>query len=128
MTQEHWESLPYVRTGSDLTIQERIADTITRFAGSMTFVYLHVVVFGLWLLVFERAPWQVLTMTVSLEAIFLSTFVMISQNRADRINAELALSHYRLTIEDNTTDAESLRLARLLCTALGVSSAAPEET
>jgi uncharacterized membrane protein len=63
-------------------IQLRIADTITKFAGSMSFVYLHVVVFALWMLFAERSPWPTLTLVVSLEAIFLSTFVMIGQNRA----------------------------------------------
>jgi uncharacterized membrane protein len=61
--------------------QLRIADKITAFAGSMTFVYLHVVLFAVWMLVFEESPWPTLTLIVSLEAIFLSTFVMIGQNR-----------------------------------------------
>ena len=51
-------------------------------AGSMPFVYVHVVAFALWMLVFERSPWPTLTLIVSLEAIFLSTFVMIGQNRS----------------------------------------------
>ena len=62
-------------------LQLRIADHITAFAGSMTFVYVHVLVFGLWMVVFEAPPWPTLTLAVSLEAIFLSTFVMIGQNR-----------------------------------------------
>ena len=62
-------------------LQVRLADAITAFAGSMPFVYVHVVGFALWMLVFERSPWPQLTLVVSLEAIFLSTFVMIGQNR-----------------------------------------------
>ncbi len=58
-----------------------MADVITRFAGSMQFVYLHAVVFAVWMLAFEQSPWPTLTLIVSLEAIFLSTFVMIGQNR-----------------------------------------------
>ena len=71
--------------------QDRAADRITGFAGSMSFVYLHSVWFGIWVLmnvgiagaslVFDKFPFGLLTMIVSLEAIFLSTFVMISQNR-----------------------------------------------
>ncbi len=61
--------------------QLRIADAITRFAGSMPFVYIHAVVFALWMLLVEPNPWPKLTLIVSLEAIFLSTFVMIGQNR-----------------------------------------------
>jgi uncharacterized membrane protein len=62
-------------------VQLRVADAITAFAGSMTFVYLHVGAFAVWMLLFERSPWPTLTLAVSLEAIFLSTFVMIGQNR-----------------------------------------------
>ena len=67
------------------SVQNRIADRITTFAGSMAFVYIHIVWFGCWIgFGVEKYPFGLLTMIVSLEAIFLSTFVMISQNRADR--------------------------------------------
>jgi uncharacterized membrane protein len=66
------------RAGS---IQLKIADQITTFAGSMPFVYLHAVAFGVWMILFEKSPWPTLTLIVSLEAIFLSTFVLIGQNR-----------------------------------------------
>jgi uncharacterized membrane protein len=72
------------------TNQERIADTMTRFTGSMAFVYIHLLVFGLWIAVnlgwipvvprFDKS-FVVLAMIASVEAIFLSTFVLISQNR-----------------------------------------------
>jgi uncharacterized membrane protein len=62
-------------------VQLRIADGITKFAGSMPFVYLHALIFLIWMLLIERSPWPTLTLIVSLEAIFLSTFVMIGQNR-----------------------------------------------
>src|ERR1700761_3603603 len=62
-------------------VQVRIADGITKFAGSMAFVYVHIVVFAVWMLFVEKSPWPTLTLVVSLEAIFLSTFVMIGQNR-----------------------------------------------
>ncbi len=83
-------------------LQDRIADRITEFAGSMRFVYLHIVWFGLWIALnigllgflidkgFDPFPFGLLTMIVSLEAIFLSTFVMISQNRADQKREVLA--------------------------------------
>ena len=61
--------------------QQWVADKITSFAGSMLFVYLHVVGFAVWMLLVESDPWPKLTLVVSLEAIFLSTFVMIGQNR-----------------------------------------------
>jgi len=62
-------------------VQLRIADAITSFAGSMNFVYIHAAIFAIWMLFIERNPWPKLTLIVSLEAIFLSTFVMIGQNR-----------------------------------------------
>jgi len=65
------------------SIQNRISDKITAFAGSMNFVYLHVIWFGCWIgFGVEKYPFGLLTMIVSLEAIFVSTFVTISQNRA----------------------------------------------
>ena len=68
-----------VRRNKDL--QLRLADRITAFAGSMNFVWIHAAVFAVWMLFLERSPWPTLTLAVSLEAIFLSTFVMIGQNR-----------------------------------------------
>jgi len=72
-------------------VQDRVADTITSFAGSLNFVYIHTIWFGIWILLnvgilgaalaFDKFPFGLLTMIVSLEAIFLSTFVMVSQNR-----------------------------------------------
>lgn len=68
-------------------LQDRVADRITAFAGSMPFVYLHVVWFTVWIVAnatgarFDPFPYGLLTLIVSLEAIFLSTFVMLSQNR-----------------------------------------------
>jgi uncharacterized membrane protein len=70
--------------------QLRIADAITAFAGSMNFVYIHAVIFALWMVFFEQSPWPTLTLVVSLEAIFLSTFVMIGQNRQASFQQEKA--------------------------------------
>ncbi len=68
----------------------RLADRITGFAGSMKFVYLHALAFGFWMLVVERTPWPTLTLAVSLEAIFLTSFVMIGQNRQATFQQEKA--------------------------------------
>jgi uncharacterized membrane protein len=62
-------------------LQLRAADAITSFAGSMNFVYLHAAIFAAWMMFAESTPWPTLTLVVSLEAIFLSTFVLIGQNR-----------------------------------------------
>lgn len=82
---------------SQRTPLDRIIDTITDFCGSMSFVYVHAIWFGGWLLWnllplipkgmhFDPYPFQLLTLVVSLEAIFLSTFILISQNRQSRLS------------------------------------------
>lgn len=82
------------------TFQDKLADAITRFAGSMAFVYIHAIWFGTWILLnigllhiprlseFDPFPFGLLTMIVSLEAIFLSTFILISQNRDAVVSAQ----------------------------------------
>jgi uncharacterized membrane protein len=81
-TVEHHPVLVAHKERRAADIQLRIADMITAFAGSMRFVYIHAVVFVIWMVFIESNPWPKLTLIVSLEAIFLSTFVMIGQNRA----------------------------------------------
>src|SRR5262245_50378518 len=82
--------------------QNRIADRITAFSGSMAFVYIHILWFGCWIgFGVEKYPFGLLTMIVSLEAIFLSTFVMISQNRADAKRQVIADQEWRtVQLED----------------------------
>jgi uncharacterized membrane protein len=87
------------------TAQLRIADAITAFAGSMNFVYIHAVLFTVWMLVVESNPWPKLTLIVSLEAIFLSTFVMIGQNRAaafQQAKADHDFNEQELELKTNT--------------------------
>jgi len=93
--------------------QNRVADAITSFAGSMTFVYIHIVWFACWIgLGVERYPYGLLTMIVSLEAIFLSTFVMISQNRADVKRQALADQQWKMVREENDQNKQLLELSR----------------
>ena len=90
------------------SVENRIADAITRFAGSMQFVYLHVIWFAAWIIFgVEDYPFGLLTMIVSLEAIFLSTFVMISQNRADEKRQVLA-DHQWQTVQDEERENQEL--------------------
>lgn len=100
--------------------QQRIADAITRFSGSMPFVALHVVWFALWIAYnlvaadpFDPFPFGLLTMVVSLEAIFLSTFVLISQNRQSMRTDERA--H-----QDFETNVYAEALSELISERLGV--------
>ena len=93
-------------------VQNRIADHITLFAGSMVFVYVHVVWFGLWIgLGVERYPYGLLTMIVSLEAIFLSTFVMISQNRADAKRQVVADQQWQTVKEEDQQNRELIHIS-----------------
>ena len=89
----------------------RVADSITAFAGSMTFVYIHIVFFALWIVALgyllkgDPYPFGLLTLVVSLEAIFLSTFVMIGQNRAADLaqaKAEHDFTVQQTLLQENT--------------------------
>jgi uncharacterized membrane protein len=91
--------------------QLRVADRITLFAGSMNFVYLHIPLFGLWMLVIENNPWPTLTLIVSLEAIFLSTFVMIGQNRQAAFQQAKADHDFK---DVNTLLVENTELTRVI--------------
>jgi uncharacterized membrane protein len=94
-------------------VQSRVADRITAFSGSMAFVYLHVIWFGCWIgFGVEKYPFGLLTMIVSLEAIFLSTFVMISQNRADAKRQVLADEQWKTVQEEDKQNQELLDLSK----------------
>jgi uncharacterized membrane protein len=98
--------------------QLRLADQITTFAGSMNFVWIHAVIFAVWMLLLEKSPWPTLTLVVSLEAIFLSTFVMIGQNRQaafQQVKADHDFETQELELKTNT---ELTRQIHLLTTEL----------
>ena len=111
-------------------LQERTADLLTRFSGSMVFVYTHAAWFALWMALnlgigglpsFDPFPFGFLTMIVSLEAIFLSTFVLLSQNRG----AELAEKQAELDLQTNLLAEHELtrvlRITRAIAEKLEVS-------
>jgi len=104
--------------------QDRLADTLTHFSGNMWFVYVHIAWFGWWIAnnngwipgrIFDPFPFGLLTLIVSLEAIFLATFVLISQNRA----AALAEMRSDLDLQiDLLAEYEVTQLLRIV-TAIG---------
>ena len=95
------------------SIENRVADRITSFSGSMPFVYVHIAWFGCWIgLGVEHYPYGLLTMIVSLEAIFLSTFVMISQNRADAKRQVIADQQWQTVKDEDMQNRELLALSR----------------
>ena len=90
-------------------VQLKVADSITAFAGSMKFVYIHAVIFAIWcgtdLFGHDKFPFNFLTMTVSLEAIFLATFVMVGQNRQaafQQAKADHDYAEEELLLTENT--------------------------
>src|SRR4051795_9471509 len=107
-------------------VQLRIADAITRFAGSMPFVYVHIVAFAVWMLVFERSPWPTLTLIVSLEAIFLSTFVMIGQNRSAAFQQAKADHDFVEQEQELHTNTELTRAIHELTTEIHTTLVKPE--
>jgi len=97
--------------------QNRVADKVTAFSGSMLFVYIHIIWFGCWIgFGVEKYPYGLLTMIVSLEAIFLSTFVMISQNRADAKRQVIADEQWKTVQEEDRQNKELLELSRQILT------------
>ena len=95
------------------SVQNRLADRITAFSGSMAFVYIHLAWFACWIAFrVEHYPFGLLTMIVSLEAIFLSTFVLISQNRADAKRETLADQQWQTVQEEDRQNEELLDLSR----------------
>lgn len=111
------------------SIEDQIAGKITDFAGSMRFVYLHTLWFGAWILVnagvllavglrlfspFDPFPFGFLTLIVSLEAIFLSTFVMIAQNRLSAVADARAQADYEVNVRAEAEVAKLLHLVQSL--------------
>lgn len=96
--------------------QLRIADKITAFAGSMNFVYIHAFAFTAWMLFIESSPWPTLTLIVSLEAIFLSTFVLIGQNRQSSFQQAKADHDFHAAEQELDTNTELTRAIHQLTT------------
>ena len=106
-------------------VEDRTAEAITDFAGSMRFVYLHTAWFAMWIIInaglllamglgivpFDPFPFGLLTMVVSLESIYLSTFVMIAQNRQSAVADSRAKADYAINVQ---AEAETARLLHLI--------------
>jgi uncharacterized membrane protein len=105
-----------IRRNSSFQLQ--IADRITTFAGSMSFVWLHAALFAVWMLFLEKSPWPTLTLVVSLEAIFLSTFVMIGQNRQAAFQQAKADHDFEAQELELKTNTDLTRQIHLLTTEL----------
>ena len=116
--------------------QEKIADLLTKFSGSMFFVYVHAIWFGLWIAVnsgllgsepFDPFPFSLLTLVVSLEAIFLSTFVLISQNHAGRLADKRAELDLQINLLSEHEITRLLKIMDAVADRLGVDAAEKRE-
>jgi uncharacterized membrane protein len=118
------------------TRSERIADGVTRFAGSMTFVYIHLVMYGAWILVnlgiIPGVPrfdptFVILAMEASVEAIFLSTFVLISQNRMAALADKRADLDLQISLLGEHEITRMLSLVQQMAGRMGIEEAADPE-
>lgn len=118
------------------TMQDRLADGLTRFSGNMWFVYVHIAWFGWWIAAnegwighwrFDPFPFGLLTLIVSLEAIFLSTFVLISQNRAAAVADMRADLDLQIDLLAEYEVTQVLQLTRAVGEKLGVEQCATPE-
>jgi uncharacterized membrane protein len=120
---------PIVRKTTSTSLERRGADWITAFAGSMRFVYIHTIWFGMWILInvgllvlvglnflspFDPFPFGLLTLVVSLEAIFLATFVMISQNRQGEVADARSQADYDVNVRAEKEVAQIMEMLTAL--------------
>jgi uncharacterized membrane protein len=127
-TPAHHPALLSVAEQRSRDIQLRIADKITAFAGSMPFVYIHAGVFAIWMLFVEKSPWPTLTLVVSLEAIFLSTFVMIGQNRQASYQQAKADHDFQTSEQELHLNTDLTKLIHELTTELHAHLITPPST
>ena len=118
-----------------MPLQDRMADAITCFTGSMKFVYLHLTVFGLWILInlgwlplpaFDPS-FVILAMVASVEAIFLSTFVLISQNRMAALADKRAELDLQISLLSEYEVTRLLTLVTAIADHLGIDAARDPE-
>jgi len=115
-----------------MTFSDRIADKISSFAGSMLFLWLHVLWFAIWIFVngsgvgFDPFPFNFLTMTVSLEAIFLSTFVLISENRQALLSDKRAKLDLQVNMLSEQEVTKLISMVAEISERLGISVDDPE--
>jgi uncharacterized membrane protein len=138
LTRQNVETVSKLETATKAgsSVTDRIADRISRFCGSMGFVYFHVAWFASWVLIntglptrfhFDGYPFSFLTLVVSLEAIFLSAFILIAQNRQGVLSerrAQLDLQINMLSEQENT---KMLCLLQQIAKSLGVNHGSDHE-
>jgi uncharacterized membrane protein len=113
---------------SEESLSDRIASGISRFCGSMLFVWVHVVIFAAWILLntvlipqpFDPYPFTFLTLVVSLEAIFLSTFIMIAENRQEKISERRSQLDLQVNLLAEQEDTKTLQILAAIAKRLSI--------
>ncbi len=117
-------------------LQQRVSDAITAFCGDLRFVYIHTLLFAIWIATagfgHDKFPFNFLTMAVSLEAIFLSTFILISQNRQqasadaqNKVVQEALLQMLRDVVSDEKIDQKNEEMIQELLSRIDVEHIQP---
>jgi uncharacterized membrane protein len=109
---------------------DRISDCITRFVGSMGFIIFHALFFAFWMVInlftlfgilpFDPYPWQFLNLVVALETVFLSTFILMSQNRQNRQADQWAHLNLQVALLAERETTKILQMLRDVCGHLGL--------
>ena len=110
------------------TLGEKVSEMVAAFCGSMVFVYVHIAWFGGWIVVnsvlakysFDPFPYTFLTLVVSLEAIFLSTFILISQNQETRLSERRNHLDLQINMLAEQESTKTLELLQLIAKKIGV--------
>jgi uncharacterized membrane protein len=139
LTEQNIETIGGLEAADDAlrTATDRTADQITRFAGSMRFVYLHVAWFAVWICFntlgvvpdswqIDPFPFTFLTFVVSLEAIFLSTFILISQNHEERLTEKRNHLDLQINLLSEQENSKMLRMLEAIHERLGIALSDPE--
>jgi len=129
LTQRNVEAIRELEEAAreERTRSDRVAETIANFCGSMTFVWVHVVWFGIWILInvipllrhIDPFPFTFLTLVVSLEAIFLSTFILISQNHDTKISERRNHLDLQINLLSEQENTQMLMMLRAIAEKVG---------
>ena len=130
LTQRNIEAVRQLEEAAkeERTASDRVAEVIAKFCGSMTFVWVHVVWFGIWVLInvmpglphIDPFPFTFLTLVVSLEAIFLSTFILISQNHDTKISERRNHLDLQINLLSEQENTQMLTMLRAIAEKVGV--------
>ena len=137
LTQRNIEAVRQLEEAAkeERTASDRVAEVIAKFCGSMTFVWVHVAWFGMWVLInvmpglphIDPFPFTFLTLVVSLEAIFLSTFILISQNHDTKISERRNHLDLQINLLSEQENTQMLTMLRAIAEKVGADLSQDEQ-